>query len=650
MVSGELAAALKSRRRRRAVGVRRCCSTALIANSDVTRSVQDTHATVISRLGSAITAFSGCQRICAGDEHWTKVLQANDVLGRLSVCPYHGKTLPQRCAFNADAKTTSPAAADQVAEPGDRACRRQRPDATETTKDRTVLTTLFDRFCQWLSESRRPSSLLRLPLSKARSRRSSSLRRSPDVDDDDGGPSSVRGRRCHSRRRRSSTPPSSSSLGDLTSDRATHRTGSGSRETSTCSSVTTGTSTSSACSYAVTGTASTGRSVTSACSGSDVRTSDFFEKSTSRRESSVKDDCSPLISTWPSTNEECSSGVHTDCRNFDNESFHYHPDAQTSLQDTTNRNPGDEQQLRDSLMDWNIPFVDLRFKDCFKAGLRSRIYSGRWHGDVLIHTFDNQSDAEVLEFLRDVANLSRIRHESICLFMGACLQSPDYAIVTSELKGCSLYERLHLTAEKVPLRSRVSIGRQVAQALGYLHAKSISARCLSSRNVYLEPKVKLSVLDHAIADTNCARAKSLNLPRGAMCYLAPEVLSTMRPIAYRTMSALYAFNAQTDVFAFGTLLYELVSGEFPWRGLRPEETMWLVMNGDRQSLATLGCNSVLKVLIEKCWMHNAEERPDFAEINQELQSKTGLHKRHSSSQPARLDRYGSGSSRTFCIK
>ena len=81
----------------------------------------------------------------------------------------------------------------------------------------------------------------------------------------------------------------------------------------------------------------------------------------------------------------------------------------------------------------------------------------------------------------------------------------DDVCVCSELKGCSLYERLHLTAEKLPLRSRVSIGRQVAQALGYLHAKSISARCLSSRNVYLEPKVKLSVLDHAIADTNCAR-------------------------------------------------------------------------------------------------------------------------------------------------
>jgi len=78
-------------------------------------------------------------------------------------------------------------------------------------------------------------------------------------------------------------------------------------------------------------------------------------------------------------------------------------------------------------------------------------------------------------------------------------------VYCSELKGCSLYDRLHLTGEKMPLRSRVSIGRQVALALGYLHAKSISARCLSSRNVYLEPKVKLSVLDHGIASTDGTR-------------------------------------------------------------------------------------------------------------------------------------------------
>jgi len=94
----------------------------------------------------------------AGDEHWTKVLQANDVLGKLAVCPYHGKTLPLlRCAFAAaDSAKTTPPGADGA---GEQACRRRRrddddaPAAKATAKERTVLATLFDRFADEPSDT-----------------------------------------------------------------------------------------------------------------------------------------------------------------------------------------------------------------------------------------------------------------------------------------------------------------------------------------------------------------------------------------------------------------------------------------------------------------------------------------------------------------
>ena len=205
-----------------------------------------------------IRCFAICLSVVSsGDEHWTKVLQANDALGKLPVCPYHGKKLPLRHAFNDDAKTTL-AGKDQVPQqPGDgTSCRRGRSSCAGTedhpagsasvsteTKERAGLMTLFDRFCQWLSDARRQSSLLRLPLPKSRSRRAASLRRSPD-----DVVSSSRGRRTSRRRRCNSASPSSSH-GDL-NDPMMHRDGSGSRTTSTCSSVTTATSTSTACSDA----------------------------------------------------------------------------------------------------------------------------------------------------------------------------------------------------------------------------------------------------------------------------------------------------------------------------------------------------------------------------------------------------------------
>ena len=74
-------------------------------------------------------------------------------------------------------------------------------------------------------------------------------------------------------------------------------------------------------------------------------------------------------------------------------------------------------------------------------------------------------------------------------------------MLSSELKGPSLYEKIHLRSDRISMQSRISTARQVALAMGYLHAKGIVVRKLNSRNIHLEPKVKLSLLDHGMAET-----------------------------------------------------------------------------------------------------------------------------------------------------
>ena len=69
----------------------------------------------------------------------------------------------------------------------------------------------------------------------------------------------------------------------------------------------------------------------------------------------------------------------------------------------------------------------------------------------------------------------------------------------SDLKGLSIYDKLHLSSDRLPTRTRINIARQVAQAVGYLHAKGITTKTLNSKNIYFEPKVKLSLIDQAMA-------------------------------------------------------------------------------------------------------------------------------------------------------
>lgn len=69
----------------------------------------------------------------------------------------------------------------------------------------------------------------------------------------------------------------------------------------------------------------------------------------------------------------------------------------------------------------------------------------------------------------------------------------------------SLYESVHLKGDKMQLHMRVQIIRQIAQAMGYLHAKGIILRRLNTKNIFLEPKVKISIMDHGMSQQKCDR-------------------------------------------------------------------------------------------------------------------------------------------------
>lgn len=67
-------------------------------------------------------------------------------------------------------------------------------------------------------------------------------------------------------------------------------------------------------------------------------------------------------------------------------------------------------------------------------------------------------------------------------------------------KGVSLYDHLHIREEKVSVHLGISITRQVAQGMGYLHARGIVIRKLNSKNIFLDTKVKLCLMDYGMAE------------------------------------------------------------------------------------------------------------------------------------------------------
>ena len=67
------------------------------------------------------------------------------------------------------------------------------------------------------------------------------------------------------------------------------------------------------------------------------------------------------------------------------------------------------------------------------------VHQGQWHGDVAVKILDMENvedDSATLEAFRlDVATFRKTRHENVILYMGACMNPPKLAIVTSLCKG-----------------------------------------------------------------------------------------------------------------------------------------------------------------------------------------------------------------------
>ena len=288
-----------------------------------------------------------------------------------------------------------------------------------------------------------------------------------------------------------------------------------------------------------------------------------------------------------------------------------------------------------TLGDFRIKYSELQFAQRLSStqqrsgggGFQEAVHAGKcqvW--DVNIHSCCPRNDEEVRRWLADVRRLTQIRHENIVLYMGACVEPPRFAIITSRIKAESLYT--HTVAagrSRLSPANKLAILRQTANALSYLHCKGILHGRLSTHNIFLESSVKVSLLDYA--------PSLLNLQ-----YLSPE-LARRLPFQPDAPDK----SKEGDIFAFGSVMYHLVTGRLPLDNLPAQAALFLVGQGDLVShLSAASLNPGLTRMIERCWNKSAELRPSFPVLCSLLQplASSIRARKHSLSEPRNLDQAG----------
>lgn len=270
-----------------------------------------------------------------------------------------------------------------------------------------------------------------------------------------------------------------------------------------------------------------------------------------------------------------------------------------------------------SMKEWDIPYDELKLFEPIGRGRFGSVYRGCWHGAIAVKVIDVEylsEDCKALDqFKHEVATFRKTRHENLVLFMGACMKPPRLAIVTSLCKGHTLYTHIHQHRDKFTANKTVIVAQQITQGMGYLHARGIIHKDLRSKNIFLEGG-KVVITDFGLFSVtklcynNNARGDCLAFPAGWLCYLAPELVRTITASATVNLQ----FSKATDVYAFGTVWYELVCGEWPLKEQPAEALLWQVGRGIKQSLAHHARD--VKDILMLCWAFRAQDRPTFSHL------------------------------------
>ncbi|KAH3883289.1 hypothetical protein DPMN_007244 [Dreissena polymorpha] len=274
-----------------------------------------------------------------------------------------------------------------------------------------------------------------------------------------------------------------------------------------------------------------------------------------------------------------------------------------------------------ALKEWDIPFEELIREDYIGTGRFGKVYKGQWHGDVAIKmlNMDPNTDnaAQLSAFKVEVANLRKTRHENLVLFMGACMKPPHLAIVTSLCRGSSLFTLLHVRKEKFNMSKAIIIAQQVSQGMGYLHAKGIVHKDLKTKNIFFD-KDKVVITDFGLFNVTklchaSRHADRLQIPPGWLCYLSPEIIKALQAGAAYANNDL-PFSTMSDVYAFGTVWYELLNGHWPFEDQPAESIIWQVGHGIKPSFGLIRGSKDVKDMLLLCWNYKCEDRPSFGNL------------------------------------
>jgi serine/threonine protein kinase len=223
---------------------------------------------------------------------------------------------------------------------------------------------------------------------------------------------------------------------------------------------------------------------------------------------------------------------------------------------------------------------------------------------------DPETKARFLQEARMAGNFS---HDNIINVFDFGEEQGRPYIIMEFLRGETLKDAIK-GSRTGDLNKKLDIALQLARALEYIHSKKIVHRDIKPDNVHIDTSGRVKLMDFGIAKSQNVALTRIGFTLGTPYYMAPEQVLGQQ------------VTAQVDVYAWGIMMFEMLTGMKPISGESIDKVFQQVLNEpvDLEPLRARGVPEPLIDLIRRCTSKNAMDRPaGFTVICSELEAMLG---------------------------
>ena len=256
-----------------------------------------------------------------------------------------------------------------------------------------------------------------------------------------------------------------------------------------------------------------------------------------------------------------------------------------------------------------ISFNQLGLGKKIGQGGFSEIFESQWLGiPVAVKViFDPKITEDLLEeFNNEIEKLFILRHPYIIQLYGITDKetSQKLAVITELAPKGSLFDYLHKnpkTKNNLSLEFKNKITKQLICTMAYIHSRGYVHRDLKTQNILLDKNLDMKMCDFGLTRSRSELNSGSGQFAGTPCYMAPELYERKY------------YDEKVDVFAFGTVVWEIYSQKVPYANCESSEIKQKVTKGEE-----LYCSSIIPKqisnLINRCRSVKPQNRPSFMEI------------------------------------